>query len=113
MRTFLLLLLLLIPLGAYAQDFDVTEEPMPSINKARITKIVLMPTRNRASVRVEKGYEDEGVFVGTKTLVLYFEDIEDDLSTPVDETVTDYTDLIQASDIDPAALRVFIKSKVD
>ena len=105
---------LLIASNSFGEDFDVTPEPLPTIDRAEIGPIMIDPQARHARIIILRGFNQDGVFqrVGGKEIELRFQDAPDNPNTPENDAVTDFTDLMNAMKLDKAGLRVFLKSKL-
>ena len=114
MKKFLLtILLILLSVTCHAQEFDVPVEVRPSINKFKISDIIIHPITKQAKIYLLKGYVENGSFFSVdKRIVVIFRNVEDDPLTAEDETSTEYTDFIQAIKVNNVELKKQIKNKL-
>ena len=98
-----------------ADEITIPDEPLPTINRARMDTIIIRFFTKQAQVIIRKGFMNNGKFVGVggKDIRVTFQNIKDDPDTPEDETVTDFDDFIKAIKTPgKAALKTLVKSKL-
>jgi len=89
-----ILITLLIAPFCFAGDGDITiAEVKPDVVKWVLYEVHFLSTQKIVNVDYEK-QDSNGNRIGEKRIV--FADVEDDINTPEDETLTEYSDLISA-----------------
>lgn len=89
-----LILLLTIPCLAAGGDITKTEN-RPNVTTWKLDTVQFSVFTRMCIVVYAKGYTD-GAFIVTGSKQILFRDVTDDPATPVDETLTEFTDLITA-----------------
>ena len=93
-----------------AQDeIEIVPEPRPAITKLAIDTVKLLHF-TRTAVITLRYIDADGKYVAETNVI--FQDITDDPTTEIDETCTDYTDLLQGLGMNKTFLKNAIKSKL-
>ena len=108
----LMILLIMIPLSFAGDEFEIPDEPLPVVNRAEIDQILIRFSSKQVTIRILKGFVEDGNFIPSRDKILLFADIKDDPISPEDETSTDFTDFMAAAKIDKVALKNFIKQRL-
>lgn len=92
------------------EEITIPDEVSPTITRAKISQLIILPAQNKAYVTLEKGYIVDGKFISSgKVKKLKWKNSKDNPYTEADETSTAYTDFIRAIGIDKAALKAEVE----
>lgn len=114
MRKYILISILvgIMVTQAAAQEYAITAEPRPTVNRHRIAEVIINDVQKRAYVVVQRGYLDGSDFVEVSRFRVEFINTSDDPSTPEDETDNKYNQFINIIKISQAGIVTAVKAQL-